>query len=232
MTAVEGDNNPQKILDVVVSGLREGRNRAMQQRKATIQKEFMIARRWVEDSYASFGPEDLPVDVHRIRRDLGVLRDELVDGACAEIDKEYRIAVGVLKLVANEHPGYYCIASDQVQPSKSWKRSLPPVAAPRIARVLPPKILSGLSSTHISRCVDLLLGTESGITFSQMADEMNLNDQSDPKVLEPRSALKHFCAYLREHGHVAVDGSGRGQRMKGTQSLQYLRDELIQESEV
>lgn len=231
MAEVASENNPQKVVDLVVSGLREGRNRAMQQRKAAIQKEFMIARRWVEDSYASFGPADLPVDVHRIQRDLAVLRDQIVDGACSEIDREYRIAVGVLKLVAEQHPGYYCLASDSAKQPKSWKRSLPPVAAPKIARVLPPKVLAGLNASHISQSVDLLLEADEGITFAQLASAMKLNDQEDAKLLEPRSALKQFCAYLREHGHVAVEGSGRGQKMRGTQSLQYLRDELIRASE-
>lgn len=231
MDEAQTEQSPQKVVDMVVSGLREGRNRAMQQRKASIQKEFMIARRWLEDSYSGFGPEDLPVDVHRIRRDLGVLRDQLVDGACSDIDREYRIAVGVLKLVAEQHPGYYAVVSETAKQPKSWKRSLPPVAAPKIARVLPPRILTSLTASHIAKAVDLLLDAPEGITFAQLAAAMSLNDQTDSKLLEPRAALKQFCAYLREHGHVAVEGSGRGQKMSGTQTLEYLRDELIRASE-
>ena len=107
MQANEVGSNAPTIVENVVASLAEGRNRAMQQRKAAIQKEFMIARRWVEDAYSSFEAEDLPVDVHRVERDITILRDQMIDGACSEIDRESRVAVSVLKVVAEQHPGYY-----------------------------------------------------------------------------------------------------------------------------
>jgi hypothetical protein len=228
MPAKQSAPDPQIILDRIITGLREGRNKAMQQRKAAIQREFMIARRWVDDAYSVYTPEDLPVDVHRIVRDLTVTRDTMVDNACAEVDKEYRIAVGVLKLVAEQNPGYYSSAAKEVQQPRGWKRPLPTVSAPKIASVLPEHVLMGLSSARISEVVTMLLETKTGITLNELARRMKLNA---PDQLQARAAVKRFAVFLRENRHVEVEGTGRGQKMKAAASLKTLRDTLVNETE-
>lgn len=228
MAAKETASDPQIILDRIIAGLREGRNKAMQQRKAAIQREFMITRRWVDDAYSGFSPEDLPVDVHRVVRDLTVTRDNMVDNACADIDKEYRIAVGVLKLVADQNPGYYASAARELRQPKSWKRPLPVVSAPKIASVLPETVLLGLSSARMSEAVRLLLETDEGITFEEISKKMKLGGKEN---LQARSAVKKFALFLRQNEHVVVEGTGRGQKMKGGPSLRKLRDTMLNESE-
>jgi hypothetical protein len=215
-------------MDSIVAALKLGRSRSMQSRKAAIMKEFMIARRWVEECYEAFGPGDLPVDVHRILRDLAITRDQMIDAACAEIDKEYRIAVAVLTMVAENDPGAYSRAAKQFKRTKSWKRHPPAVSAPKIAKVLPVKVLEGLSATLISGVVEQLLSTDEGLTFNQLAKAMSLD--GDDK-LPQRNAVKNFCAYLRDNKHVRTTGTGRGQRMMAAESLQTLRAALVNESE-
>jgi hypothetical protein len=78
--------------------INEAKQHLMNKRKAKIQDEFMIAKRWVETTYRVFDASDLPVDVHRLMRDLAVERDKQIDETCAMINDNFDIGVRFIKL--------------------------------------------------------------------------------------------------------------------------------------
>lgn len=213
------------VMDGVISAMREGRNKSMQHRKAIIQKEFMIARRWVEDAYRNFPPEDLPIDMHRVKRDLAVLRDDLVDESCNEVDQEYRVATGILQLVADKNPGVYLTCSSGIRQPKAWRRPLPNVSATKISRLIPLSVLEHLNTLVLVGIIDEFC-SGGCISFNHLTRKLDFQT-SPPK----RFALKKFLDFLKENGHLVVEGTGKGQKMKGSPTLETFRKALCTRSE-
>lgn len=215
-------------LETLLSVLEESRDAAMRLRKASVNKEFMIARHVLTDAYARFEPEDLPVDMQRVKRDFVITRDRMVDEACEDIDKAYRIAVGVLKIVAERYPAFYEeSAKDAGLDPKKWRgKELPRVAAPRIGRVLPSRILLHLSSSSMQAMVDTIRREKDGVSFHHLCERLGLAEKPTTRL-----AAKHFLAFLRKSGHVTMIGTGRGLRYVAGKTLRNLRQKLITQSE-
>jgi hypothetical protein len=215
-------------LETLLMVLKEGRDAAMRLRKASVQREFLVAKHVLSDAYADFQPEDLPVDMQRVLRDFTIARDRMVDEACEDVEKAYRITVGVLKIVAERHPAFYEESSKESgYDAKSWRgKPLPRVAAPRIARTLPAMVLLRLSSASMQGMVDAIRKNKEGVSFHHLCDRLGLNQKPSTRL-----AAKSFLRFLRKSGHVTMVGTGRGLRYVAGPTLRSLRQSLITQSE-
>jgi len=215
-------------LETLLMVLKESRDAAMRLRKASVQREFLIAKHVLSDAYADFQPEDLPVDMQRVQRDFAITRDRMVDEACEDIEKAYRITVGVLKIVAERHPSFYEESAKEAgYDAKKWRgKPLPRVAAPRIVRVLPSLVLLRLSSASMQGMIDTIRKNKDGVSFHHLCERLGLNQKPSTRL-----AAKSFLRFLRKSGHVTMVGTGRGLRYIAGPTLRGLRQKLITQSE-
>lgn len=95
-------------IEQLLAILKGGRDASMREKAAVFQKEYMIARRVLEEAYSGYEAHELPVDLQRLRRDLSVNRDSLVDESKAEIQAAFetteRLVLAALKEQKREPP--------------------------------------------------------------------------------------------------------------------------------
>lgn len=228
MSEANQRRTPETPLEFLLTILREARAASMRLRKASLQKEFMTARHMLQDAYADYEPSDLPVDLQKVLRDCAITRDRAIDESCDEVEKSFRITVGVLKTVAERYPHVYeDVAKKTGIDPRQWKsKPLPRVMAPRIGRALPGLVVLHLSASSMGSIVDEIMKAEDGIGFHRLCEKLGLD-----ATPQSRLATKRFLAFLRKGGHVRPKGSGKGLRYSAHKTLMKLRETLLTRTE-
>jgi hypothetical protein len=162
--------------------------------------------------YKDWEPEQLPLDVNRLAKDIDLERDLEVDRECDAIDTDFRMAAGVLRMVAENNPEYYEKVSKEIGLKRSggWRtRSRKrKVSAPR---GIPIKVITGLSADVQHKVIDVILKAENGKTFREITSEVWPTGVSGPQKV----ALRNFLNFMKTSGHVTDNASY-------TSSLRYL----------
>lgn len=166
----------------------------------------MIARRMLQETYAEFAAEDLPVDLHRLRRDLEITRDQRISDAIEEVTTAHSIVQAIIESVADKHPLIY-------------------KAAPKAVKTdVPDKITKYLD-----------FGKRLAIVTSLMAAERTLVELCDDhKLTQPpvHMATKRYLAYLRTKGCLKTQGpGGKGLRYVSTPRLKQVQASMMSEQE-
>lgn len=213
MTAPAPDARKTTIQQLLVL-LREGKAAAIRARKSDLQREFMVARRMLEQTYRDFEPEDMPVDLVRLQRDLVITRDRLVAEAQDELESGFAIARDVIVSVADQHAAFYHAPPK----ARAAGPGLPAGVPERIAKVLTPTAMAGIAT--------VVLQPAGGATLVQVCEQTGMT--SAPMHM----AAKRFLAWLRDRGHVKTQGpSGKGKRYVAKPSLKTLVERLMGDEE-
>lgn len=169
----------------------------------------MIARRMLRDTYADFEPEDLPVDLHRLRRDLEITRDQRISDAIEEVTAAHSIVQSIIESVADKHPLIY-----RAQPKP-------------VRTDVPDKITKYLNPGLRRAVVASLVRAENGLTLVELCDEHSL---TSPPV---HMATKRYLAYLRTKGCLKTQGpGGKGLRYVSTSRLKQVLAGMLAEGEI
>jgi len=190
----------------VLDNLREGMAAQIRERKAHIQNEYMIARRMLQETYADFSPEDLPVDLQRLKRDLEVYRDQRVSDAKVEIEKAYETAKSVVESVAEDHPLLY---GKEAVFNSAAKLGTPAGTPQNAAKHLTGKDMHRIAST--------LQAEAEGVSLLHLCESLQLT--SPPAHM----ATKRFLSWMRKMGYATVKGpTGKGMRYVATKAMRKL----------
>ena len=216
MSKDEPVTTARNVLDALLAHLRMARDTRIRTHKASMMEEFTTARRWLRDVYKGFSPEDLPVDVNRVVRDMEVQRDSTLDADCEQIESEYRVAVSILSEVAEKHPELYQKAIDSTAASpRSWRHPARPVQARRTpVSGLPLNVVMHLTAVEQAKIIRAMIENPEGLYLPQLC-----KTTSDDKSPFKKKALRQFLGFLRAGGHVKVEGTGRAARYVGASSL-------------
>lgn len=179
-------------------------------------EEFTTARRLIRDVYKDYSPEDIPVDLNRVVRDMEIQRDLTLDADCEQIESEYRVAVAILSEVADKHPEIYQKAMDEASASpRSWKHPARPVQARRTPVTgMPLSIVMHLTAVEQATIIRGLMEATEGLYLPKLCALTSA--AQDPFK---KKAVRQFMTFLRTAGHVKVDGTGRAARYIGAASL-------------
>jgi hypothetical protein len=178
--------------------------------------EFTTARRLIRDVYKDYEPQDIPVDLNRVVRDMEIQRDLTLDADCEQIESEYRVAVAILSEVADKHPDIYdrAVAEASASP-RSWRHPARAVQARRTpVSGMPLSIVMHLTAVEQASIVRALMENGEGLYLPKLCELTS--DKKDPFK---KKAIRQFMAFLRTSGHVKVDGTGRAARYVGAASL-------------
>jgi hypothetical protein len=205
----------QTPFETLLSCLTEGRDAAIRARKAKLTSDFATAKRLLSGSYRDYAPEELPVDIERLRRDLVISRDQAIDEQCDEIDRAYRIAIEVLRLVADRHPSYYEACGKAVGIRKSrWRAELlrRRPSGPRPA--MPVSVLQGLTAAEQIAIVRALTETQGGASVRDLSTALGCDGHPGK-----HRALKRMLGHLVKIGHVTTAGKTFGVRYTAAPTL-------------
>lgn len=200
-------------VDAFVEHLKIAKMSAMQGKKSAIQREFMIARRWVDEAYRGYDASDIPVDLHRVERDLAVERDRQIDEACAGIEDHFNAGMRFLK-----HAGY--------EKQKKPRTDTVPDTAVETKNIRQEKVEKSISHQDIekikkiNRKVDMI-GLFNNIVYhlpnelpGLRIDQLHMSLSATGAVSDSdRITLKKLVQFLKEHGIIKTQGAKRGMRM-------------------
>jgi hypothetical protein len=210
----------QTFLEVLFANLKESRDASMRLRKAAVQKEYMVARRLVEDAYSGFAPEDLPVDLQRVKRDLAVTRDQMADRACEEIDGAFKIAIGFMRATSDRFPKVYEQVMRQIVDAKApVKPRAPKSSAPGVVRAFPDWVGKSLSVEKIVALVERLSQND-GVRVVDLFDLVGA--ETEPA----KTLVKRFVEHLKTVGYVKGEGKTRGVRYTPTPTMKVLQTRM------
>jgi len=223
----EPEETPRKLnpLELMFTHLTEGRNELIRERKASAYKRYAIARDFFAETYKDMPPEYVPVDMQRVLRDFRTHCDSEVDEHKDAIEKDYRIVEAVLRTVAEKYPEVYEGADKKMGRSvRTWKANLLPVAASGVLRYLPVSLIQMLSTDRMRRAVGALReAMAEGLNYTSVAKMTGLAPEkatSVPALGAKRRALARFLAFLKNHGHIDMQGQRRGVRYIARPSLE------------
>jgi len=216
MSKDEASVSAKNMLEALLTHLRMARDTRIRTHKARMMDEFMVARRWLREVYKDFAPEDLPVDMNRVVRDMEVQRDSTLDADCEQIESEYRVAVSILSEVADKHPELYQKAIDETDASpRSWRHPARPVQARRTpVSGLPLNVVMHLTAVEQAKIIRALVENHDGLYLPKLCDLTS--KKGDPFK---KKALRQFLNFLRGAGHVTTEGAGRATRYVAAKSL-------------
>ena len=162
----------------------------------------------LSEAYADFAPEDLPVDLQRLNRDLAIARDQRVADAAHDIETAYDIAVDVIGSVAQSHPALY-----HAEP-KARPVGANPIGAPS-------KIAKALTTEQMRSIATQISGSGDGASVVSVCEMLGFDS--------PRQhlAAKHFLAWLRKEGYATTVGVGKGMKYAATKRTKMLVDKLL-----
>ena len=214
MTTKEARPSDECVREKIVRILHESTGAAVRERKAKIQQEYMIARRMLQDSYADYEADELPVDMQRLKRDLEITRDLRCAAAEAEVQEALRITERVLGEVAEADFVTYGRKGSAPEPKRKGPK---PRALPRGT---PSRVAKHLSNRDMIAIMNMILhsGAE-GTLVGHFTTSLKLT--SPPAVV----AVKRYLVWLRKEGHVSVKASrGKGTRYVPCKTLaNYIR---------
>lgn len=182
----------------------------IRERKAKIQQEFMVARRWVNGAYSGMDPSDMPVDVSRCIHDLEIHRDQQV----ADVVYEVQESVGISKRVLEET---YGARPEAVGQSPRPKRSFPTKTkgTPKASRLF--------EAQDMQRIVQAMVDSAAGVTLVGITKSFGFT--TAPSHL----AAKRFLVWMKKKGYAKTDGpSGKGRRYVRTLQTDELLEQLAQ----
>lgn len=196
-------------IDALCSSLQSFRDARIRQRKSQISERYLTARRTVRELYREYEPEDLPIDVNRVARDIDLERDLTIDAECDAINDDFKVAVGILRLVAERSPELYDkVAKEVGDDRRGWRQ-----VRKRVPRAptsgLPMFVVATMSAQVQAKVVAKLLDSDDGVTFRDLCLEV-WPEPTGPQ----KKALRMFLRILRDGGHIQDNG-------KNTVSLRY-----------
>lgn len=198
-------------IDLLCSSLQAFRDARIRQRKGAVAEKFLLARKTVRDMYREYSPEDLPIDVNRVSRDIDIERDLTIDEECDAINDDFKITVGILRLVAEKHPELYEQVAAEVGDDRSgWRQQRrrsrrPPTTA------LPMEVLAVLSTQLQNKVIDTILDSSDGVTFRDLCAIV----WPDGVMGGHRKVMRTFLRFLKDGGHIRDSGGN-------TSSMKYL----------
>jgi len=205
------------ILDVV----GKSEELAVMREKTRIEKQKGQCLAVLKACYKDWSPEDCPVDVYRVEKDVKVYMDLVRDRVVEDIQKKFRMATAVLREVAEKAPQFYFKAGKpEGIKSRRWKRDLPQPAAPtassasKITSLLPMKVIQYIPATDQRTILRMLAADTEGIRFFDIAKALGYAKNRD-KI----QALRAYMNFLRAGNHVESDGKTKGLRYRPRPSL-------------
>jgi len=93
--------------DVLVTFLKRAERRAISESNAEVAGRCMVAKEQIDQAYRSFSPEEVPVDLSRLKRDLDIARDTLMAEAASKIKSRFAILVEMVSSVRNSDPSAF-----------------------------------------------------------------------------------------------------------------------------
>jgi len=195
----------------------------MRERRAAIQKEYMIARRLIEDAYSEFAPEDLPVDFQRVKKDLAITRDRLSDQATDEIERKFKITIEFLRIAADQYPSVYEKVMRKLVGPKFEKIDSLEVSksgTPGVVHGLPEWVSRSLSVDKILLIIETLARSKKGVL---MIDLFAVASAREPLS---KTRVRSFVAFLKTSGHLSLKGKTRNAKYFPTSSLSVLRTKI------
>lgn len=195
-------------IDSLLQSLVQFRDARIRQRKSQIAKDFLLARSTIRNLYKEWPPEDLPLDVNRIAKDIDIERDLIIDRACDEIHDDFKIVVGVLRMVADEHPDYYERVAKAVGDSRSGWRSRSRSRVSSVPKGVPMGVVSSLGASYQKSVVDLIVASGLGLTFRDLCSKLWPKGAMGPQ----KKGLRAFLQFLASSGHVLDDGGKTSSR--------------------
>lgn len=196
--------------DLIFHQLREGKDALIRARKAKIQREYMIARRTLEATYEDMAPEDLPVDLNRLGRDIEITRDDQISRCIQEIEETHRITREALTSVVSMHPAVYQEPADEA----ATKRTNAAVKASR-----------HMKHSEVFRVAKFVLSQPKGVTLMEVCSKFGFT--SPPAHMGAKKLLAWFSA----QGMVSKEGAGKAMRYLGTKKLERIVEEKAQLAE-
>jgi len=191
---------------VLLDRLSEMRAAACNQRKAKIVAKFLTSRRMLLDTYRSFDPEDMPVDLNRLIGDLEIQRNTEIDEAIDEIDSAFTVASRVVSEIAKRDPDFYNAVCEGTDGGSAFKMTM---------KSAPLTKVSGLASRDISTIIKLVSGSgQAGVTFGSIVSASSIDGA--PK----RRKLRRLLRYLRKINHIELRGAGRGATYRAMAGLE------------
>jgi hypothetical protein len=199
-----------KDIERLCNSLQSFRDARIRQRKGQIYERYMIARRTVREMYRDYVPEELPIDVNRVTRDIDIERDLVIDAECDAINDDFKVAVSILRSVADSNPTVYEKVTKKVNESRQgWRqqRSTPPRRRAVPQDALPMSVLAKISTDNQLKVVDILIEAQEGLSFRKVCTKV----WQDPSG-EDKKGLRMFLRFLRDAGHIKGD-DGNTSRM-------------------
>ena len=202
-------------IDVLCSSLQSFRDARIRQRKAQISERYMTARRTVREMYREYAPEDLPIDVNRVSRDIDLERDLTIDAECDAINDDFKIAVGILRAVAESSPELYDKVAKQVGDDRRGWRQIRKSRRGAPYSALPMMVVATISARVQFQIIEKLIDNPDGVTFRDICREI-WTDPTGPQ----KKALRAFLRFMRDAGHIQDGGGSTGsKRYKPSGSL-------------
>jgi len=176
--------------------------------------------------YKDWSPEDCPVDVFRVEKDVKVYMDLVRDRVVEETQKTFRMATAVLREVAENAPQFYFKAGKpEGIKSRRWKKDLPAAApatsapAAKITTLLPMRVLQFIPATDQREILKMLVAKREGIRFFDIAKALGY-----AKHPEKIQALRSYMNFLRAGDHVESAGKTKGLMYIARPSLASIRE--------
>ncbi|MFA4971420.1 MAG: hypothetical protein WC683_02320 [bacterium] len=216
MADEEPATSVRSVLDALLTHLRLARDNRIRTHKAKLMEEFGTARKLLKDAYRDYDPQDVPIDMNRVIRDLEIDRDSTLDEDCEQIESEYRVAIAILGEVADKHPDIYQRAVEKASASpRSWRHPARPVQVRRTpVNGMPLSIVMHLTAVEQAKIIRGLMENREGLYLPKLCALT-----SDKKSPFKKKAVRQFMGFLRGSGHVKVVGTGRAARYVGAASL-------------
>lgn len=200
--------HPKTTIERLLLMLTEGKIVAIRQRKADIQKDFMIGRRILTETYSDLEPEDLPVDLQRLCRDLAITRDQKIADACEEVEHFFTVASLIVESVADTHPALY----------RAPPKPKPVLSAPADT---PARVAKHLTGADMGAIAKALGDAPDGLSLISVCDKLQLTTPS------AHMGAKRFLGWLRTSGYVKAQGpGGKGLRYVPTKTMSKFFEKL------
>lgn len=188
-------------IDALCCSLQSFRDARIRQRKAQISELYMTTRRTVRELYREYEPEELPIDVNRVTRDIDMERDLTIDAECDAINDDFKMVVGILRTVAERSPELYDKMAKEVGDDRRGWRQVRRRKRTAPSSALPMFVVATISARSQSKIIEKLLDSPEGVTFRDICAQV-WPDPTGPQ----KKALRAFLRFLRHGGHIRSDG--------------------------
>ncbi|MHC4617140.1 MAG: hypothetical protein ACYTEQ_05235 [Planctomycetota bacterium] len=201
---------PPNRLTELIQGLRQARDALIRQRKADLSVEFGSTKRLLQRSYSTYRPEELPIDINRVSKDLDYERDLTIDAEVDQIDEQYTVAVRVLQMVARRNPEYY-----QEAAKKEGKRKTDWVISHQVQssqKVNSKSVLKNFGAKPAARVVSLLsTAPKSGVSFRQIMEAVCVPNE-DIATQHTLTQIRSLIRVMIRERHLEAKGPERRRR--------------------